>query len=49
MMRKAGLYGTHFYGNHPITDSKAAHAFLKKKFDEKVKDDPFNDWGEARM
>ena len=38
MMRKAGLYGNHLYGNHRITDSKAAHAFLKKKFDEKVKD-----------
>ena len=33
MMRKAEMDG-----NHRITDSEAAHAFIKKKSDEKVKE-----------
>ncbi|CAM9964471.1 unnamed protein product [Ascophyllum nodosum] len=46
MMRKAELYG-----NHRITDSKAAHAFLKKKFDEKVKDSEtyFSAWSPYKI
>ena len=33
MMRKAEMYG-----NHRITDSEAAHAFMKKNFEENFKD-----------